>query len=66
MTFAFSDEEQIHREADRHFSELRDCGFCGEPAPAADAFCSSACREAWWLDSDDKRTMPFARRPEWR
>ena len=43
-----------------------ECGYCGEAASdMRDAFCSSACREAWWLDGDDKTLMPFARRPEW-
>lgn len=38
-----------------------ECLFCY--APSADPFCSTACREAWWIDADF-RPEP-RRRPEW-
>jgi hypothetical protein len=42
-----------------------ECGYCGGEARSQDAFCSTACREAWWMDGDDKQMLPFSRRPEW-
>lgn len=27
-----------------------ECLFCA--APSVDPFCSTACREAWWIDAD--------------
>lgn len=40
-----------------------ECAFCGEKS--AKEFCSTACREAWWLDID----LPLDEYPvrrEWR
>lgn len=38
-----------------------ECLFCYAPSQAP--FCSTACREAWWMDTDFE-TEP-RRRPEW-
>lgn len=39
-----------------------ECGFCGEETQKE--FCSTACREAWWLDIDLSPDEQPARR-EW-
>lgn len=32
-----------------------ECLFCYEPTERAEAFCSIACREAWWQDGEFHR-----------
>ena len=43
-------------------SQSCECGFCGQPCDRE--FCSTACREAWWLDVDEE-PQPPRMRPPW-